>query len=88
MLIFEPCAQDEAWQELASLVTLGYRPGPEQYRHLVRAEAATGKAQLLLLCVWSACSSCCVIGQAPVSYYQYVVMVKYHMCGWQGCSSW
>ncbi|KAF5832974.1 hypothetical protein DUNSADRAFT_10961 [Dunaliella salina] len=35
-------SQEEAWQELASLVALGYKPGPDQYRHLIRAEAATG----------------------------------------------
>jgi len=34
--------KEEAWQELASLVALGYQPGPDQYRHLIRAEAATG----------------------------------------------
>eukprot|EP00983_Pelagomonas_calceolata_P043709 1139015-Pelagomonas_calceolata.AAC.5 len=34
---------EEAWQELASLVALGYQPGPDQYRHLIRAEAATGR---------------------------------------------
>ena len=43
--VFTHTMQEEAWQELASLVALGYRPGPDQYRHLVRAEAATGECQ-------------------------------------------
>lgn len=38
------CAQDEAWQEMSTLVALGLKPGPEHYRHLVRLEAAKGEA--------------------------------------------
>jgi len=51
VLAFGHHAQDEAWQELAALVALGYTPGPDHYRHLIRAEAATGGRTCVRVCV-------------------------------------
>lgn len=35
--------QDRAYQEVETLVALGYRPGPKLYNHLIKAEAAAGE---------------------------------------------
>ncbi len=35
--------QERAYQEVEALENLGYRPGPQHYNSLIKAEAALGK---------------------------------------------